>query len=85
MEGDAKDAPLTRWTGLETLEPRLLMSSGPPDVGVNLASVDAWEGGPMFVDIMEQADPWRSQDAAPGGPWSNGMTLNTDANGWPFL
>ena len=70
---------------LERLEPRLLMSAGPPPIGVNLATVGAHEGGPMFVDIMEQGTSWLSQDAAPHGPWSNGMTLNTDANGWPLL
>ena len=58
--GGANEPPTAHWTGLEGLESRLLMSSTPPDVGVNLSLVNAWEGGPMFVDIMEQANPWLS-------------------------
>jgi len=51
-----------------------------PFIGTNLAPLAYWNTSWAFVDVMKMARPWLTTD---GTTFDTGLTVPTDADGWP--
>ncbi len=53
-------------------------------VGTNLAGIEDWSSEYVFVDVFNQSRKWISYEIGSGKPWSSGVNIPLDSNGYPL-
>ena len=74
---------LTGLSGLLFTPFRLYSQAGRP-IGINLTSVVDWSSEYVFVDVFKQSRQWISHEAGWDKPWSSGVEIPLDTNGYPL-
>lgn len=64
--------------------PLLIFAQIEKPIGINLNRVTDYSPEIVFVDAFKQARNWISHNEAPGGPWSTGVEVDYDENGYPL-
>ena len=53
-------------------------------VGTNLSGIEDYSSEYVFVDVFKQSRKWISYETGSGKPWSSGVNIPLNSNGYPI-
>src|SRR6266516_2076101 len=74
-------------SAVEALESRTLLSTAPPQIGINLDAITYYSSAWTFTDAFKQSAPFTATavdtTTSQSGKWGQGGDVSVNSGGWP--